>query len=198
MKRTMLATMAAVLVLTMSGCGGGDDKDNASGSGQSKQREAQLEFAQCMRDNGIENYPDPKVSESGNVQMVLDSSSGIDPDSAKFKTAQSKCQPALDKVMSDGGGPSSRTPQEQQEMKDQAVAYAQCMRDNGVDMPDPTFDDQGRVMMKMGGGSGSAEINKEKMTKAQEACRSKQPGGASNNMSGGASDGPSAVIGGGN
>jgi hypothetical protein len=197
MKRTLLTAATMAVVLSLSGCGGakaGATKESA----QQKRQDAQLAFSQCMRDNGVTGFPDPKFGDGGGGSMMIDSSSGIDPDSDSFKAAQSKCQPALDKVMGDGA--ESRSPAEQQEMKDQALAYAQCMRDNGVDMPDPTFDDQGHVQMRVGGGPGAPEeINKEKMDKAQEACRGKQPmGGSVNSTDAGPGKGPSTVIGGGN
>jgi hypothetical protein len=36
-------------------------------------------------------------------------------------------------------------------MQDQALAFAKCMRDNGFDMPDPTFGDNGTVAIQIGG-----------------------------------------------
>jgi hypothetical protein len=49
-----------------------------------KQAEAMRKFAQCMRDNGVEKFPDP---ENGGVRITAE---GItdDPD---FKAAQEKC-----------------------------------------------------------------------------------------------------------
>jgi hypothetical protein len=42
------------------------------------------------------------------------------------------------------------------------------MRDHGVDMPDPTFDDNGGVQMQMGSDDGP--IDDETMKVAEEAC----------------------------
>jgi hypothetical protein len=44
-------------------------------------------MAKCMRDNGITKFPDP----GANGQLLIDKSSGIDPTSAAFKAAQTKC-----------------------------------------------------------------------------------------------------------
>lgn len=44
-------------------------------------------MAKCMRANGIAKFPDP----GANGQLMLDKSSGIDPNSAAFKAAQAKC-----------------------------------------------------------------------------------------------------------
>ena len=50
--------------------------------------EAMLKFAKCMRDNGVANFPDPDA----NGGMMIDQSSGIDPESDSFKAAQQTCQ----------------------------------------------------------------------------------------------------------
>ena len=47
------------------------------------------------------------------------------------------------------------------------LAFAKCMREHGVNMPDPKFDDQGRALMTQSGGPGSAA----KQQAADEACR---------------------------
>ncbi|MGN9838850.1 hypothetical protein ACTMTI_12080 [Nonomuraea sp. H19] len=58
-----------------------------SGGGDPKRAEALRKVAQCMRDNGVESYPDP---EGG--MMRITGEVGNDPD---FKSAQEKCQKQL-------------------------------------------------------------------------------------------------------
>ncbi|MGP3960148.1 hypothetical protein ACTWPT_29490 [Nonomuraea sp. 3N208] len=55
-----------------------------AGGGDPKRAEALRKVAQCMRDNGVEKYPDP---EGGMMRITGDV--GQDPD---FKSAQEKCQ----------------------------------------------------------------------------------------------------------
>ncbi|MFC4122596.1 hypothetical protein [Nonomuraea zeae] len=57
------------------------------GGGDPKMAENLRKVAQCMRDNGVENYPDP---EGGAMRITGDV--GEDPD---FKSAQEKCQKEL-------------------------------------------------------------------------------------------------------
>ncbi|MEZ7125939.1 hypothetical protein ACBR40_11420 [Nonomuraea sp. AD125B] len=54
------------------------------GGGDPKRAEALRKAAQCMRDNGVEKFPDP---DGGMMRITRDV--GEDPD---FKTAQEKCQ----------------------------------------------------------------------------------------------------------
>ncbi|SMD22391.1 hypothetical protein [Lentzea albidocapillata] len=65
----------------------------------------------------------------------------------------------------------------QKNEKGDMVKFAQCMRDNGVDMPDPKQDDNGGVMIEAmpGGEAGSPDM--EKMNSAHEACKEHLPNG---------------------
>jgi hypothetical protein len=56
-------------------------------------------------------------------------------------------------------------------MREQMLEYAQCMRDHGVDFPDPEFGDNGRVTMGMGKkGEAPTDAEREAMDAANEAC----------------------------
>jgi hypothetical protein len=91
-----------------------------------------MKFAQCMRDNGVSEFPDPDASGELTIDAVANGSS-LDTDTAAFKNAVSACrdlEPA-------GFIGHKRSAQKQQS----ALEFAQCMRDNGVrDFPDPTPD----------------------------------------------------------
>jgi hypothetical protein len=56
--------------------------------------------------------------------------------------------------------------------QDAMLAYARCMRENGVDMPDPVVstDGEGRVSIDQGG-PGEKPVSKDELLKAEEACR---------------------------
>ena len=60
-----------------------------------------------------------------------------------------------------------------------ALDYAKCMREHGVDMPDPQVDEQGRVTMRIGrpGGQGGARPDPEKLQAAEQACGGLMGGG---------------------
>jgi hypothetical protein len=50
-----------------------------------------------------------------------------------------------------------------------ALAYAECMRENGIDMPDPEFSNGGGVAIAIGGEEG--EVDEEALQAAQEVCQ---------------------------
>jgi hypothetical protein len=70
------------------------------------QQEQMRKFAQCMRDNGISNFPDP--SEEGGFQIDGDKL-GIDPKSEQFKAAEQACKQFQPKGEGGEGGEHTST-----------------------------------------------------------------------------------------
>ena len=135
-----------------------------------KAEDAMLDFARCMRDHGID-MPDPDTSGDGPGVVTFKapasgSSDAPDIDSNKFKDANEACR----KLLGDAG-PQNMSPKQQQEAQDQALAFSRCMRDHGVDMPDPTFGSDGGMTMKIDGSSG-VDPSDPKFVAAQQACGS--------------------------
>jgi hypothetical protein len=81
------------------------------------------------------------------------------------------------------GGGKQLSPEEQ----DKILAFARCMREHGVDMPDPDFS-SGGVTFGIGGPDQKSGIDpgSETFQEAQRACQSLMPG-----------DGPKTTTGGG-
>lgn len=69
---------------------------------------------------------------------------------------------------SEGGGGNGRP--DQSEFEDAMLEYAQCMRDHGVDMPDPEFNGEGGVAINAGPATGDREASQETFEAADEAC----------------------------
>ncbi len=75
----------------------------ASAAEKAEFKKKALANAQCMRDHGISNFPDPQFDANGGAQISIGKGSGIDPNSAKFQAAQKACE----KVGGIGGAPST-------------------------------------------------------------------------------------------
>jgi hypothetical protein len=60
----------------------------------------------------------------------------------EFQAANEACSELLD------GALPPMDPEQQAEAQAQALAFAQCMRDHGIDMPDPEFGEDGRVEIR--------------------------------------------------
>ena len=100
--------------------------------------DAALAFAQCMREHGVD-MPDPQVGSNGEMSFSIGAGPGK-LDRSKVQEAQEACQD----LMPTGLGKPGDIPQEQ---RDAMLAFAQCMREHGIDMPDPQFETGGMVMI---------------------------------------------------
>lgn len=157
---------------TDSATGGTDDAGTPTGSEveaplSSDPEQAALDYVECMRDNGID-MPDP---EPGGGIMVTQSAeegeageAGPDFEDEEWIAADEECQKYMEAAM----GSMELDPEREAEMREQMLEYAQCMRDNGVDMPDPEFDSDGRVSMQIG--DPDQPMDQEEFDAANEAC----------------------------
>jgi hypothetical protein len=146
---------------------GAEDADKKDKT-KTNPEDAMLAFARCMREHGID-MPDPDTSGGG--PGVLTFSAGapggeLDANASKFQEANDACKD----LMGDAG-PMNLSPEQAQEMQDQALAFSRCMREHGVNMPDPSFDGEGHVMMKIDDASG-IDPSDPKFEAAQQACGS--------------------------
>ena len=55
--------------------------------------------------------------------------------------------------------------------------FASCMREHGIDMPDPEVDSDGRTRVQIGEEGGAAPADKEKVEAAQKECQQYLPNG---------------------
>lgn len=134
-----LAVPIAIASVAVAACGG----DSSGGSGGSKAdfREAALKHARCMREHGV-NVPDPKPGPDGGMRLEMRAEAG---DKLKVERAEEACRKYLEDVR-----PPELSPEEEREFREQALKHARCMRENGIDMPDPTFGEGGRVEQRLG------------------------------------------------
>jgi hypothetical protein len=125
-KLGLLAAMP-VIALIGAGCGGNDSGGgNTTAANQGKA----VKFAECMREHGISQFPDPDASGNLTVDGVINGSS-IDPDSPTWNNALDAC-----KDLQPPGFTGTERSSSQQEA---ALRFAQCIRENGVpDFPDPS------------------------------------------------------------
>ena len=155
-KRLLL--LLAVVALLAAACGGsGDDgvatlEDSTTTTVTADppnaivgDEERLMEFAACMRDNGVPDFPDPSVSGDGAVDF-----GGFaqfeDFDEDVLNDAFNACSDNLVGLsFAPGGADFDFT-----EIQDTLVEFAACMRDNGFDLPDPDFSN-----FDLGGGAGS-------------------------------------------
>ena len=55
-------------------------------------KQAALKNARCMREHGVEKFPDPTFDENGGAQIRMSKGMGIDPEDPAFKKAMKACE----------------------------------------------------------------------------------------------------------
>ena len=194
--RLLLLSLAAVALLAA--CSGAsaapsvaslDDPDasvdpgaSPSPSAPTDPREAFVAYATCMREHGID-MPDPQVSDEGGGKFSVGFSAGEgggNLDSDEFQEADEACRPLLENAVGEGEPP-ELSPEDEEKL----LEFARCMREHGIDMPDPG---EGGMLFRVGGPGDADAIDPEEFEAAQEACQDLLPG----RLDG---DGPSVQIG---
>jgi len=165
-----LALTLCAIGLVACGSGGGSDP-GGGGSGEMSEaelEEGRIEMAECLREHGID-APDPVAGGKGAIlERRDDGEKGLgDP---ATEQAIEACEDEVD------FHPPEPSPEQQEEMQESMLAFAQCMREHGVDMPDPQFEKGGKVTMQMGG-PGGPKLDQPAVEAAQEACQENLPDG---------------------
>ncbi|HWH11149.1 MAG TPA: hypothetical protein VG165_08470 [Solirubrobacteraceae bacterium] len=119
-------------MVLISACGSNTPAGSSTGSsGDDTATTAQkaVKFAECMRRNGVSEFPDPPASGNFTIDGLVNGSS-LDPNTPAFTQAISAC-----KDLEPAGFAGSRRSSQQTQA---ALKFAQCIRANGVpDFPDP-------------------------------------------------------------
>jgi hypothetical protein len=126
-----LGPLAALAVVGLIGVGCSDAPDeNGSAANTNADYENAMKFAECMRDNGVSEFPDPDASGGLTIDGVLNGSS-LDPSAPAWKAAIRACKD----LQPPGFTGDEEVSAEEQETR---LEFAQCIRENGVkDFPDP-------------------------------------------------------------
>lgn len=135
-------------------------------------------FSACMRDNGIEDFEDPIIGADGEVEFNFrPGAGGADEefggaDRETMQAAFTACGDLLEGLsFGPGGGDFDIT-----EIEDQLVAFAACMREQGIDMDDPdlsNFGPGGGDGGQNGGGGpfGDIDLDDSEVQAALEVCQ---------------------------
>ncbi|MEV3935330.1 hypothetical protein AB0K52_05040 [Glycomyces sp. NPDC049804] len=179
MRRHTIALLIGLLALSAAACtsedgGGGvasvdgatgtasDDGGGDGGGGGPEDMEQQaLAYSECMRDNGVEEFPDPDLDGEGRMGLSLPE--GLDPESEEFQAAEDACED-----LRPGPGENATI---DPAIYEALLEYAACMRENGVEaFPDP--EPNGGIIMN---GDMGFDPQSEEFQQADEACAELRP-----------------------
>lgn len=140
------ALAATALIATLlAGCGGGggdgvavaadaaDTADTSTTATTTTDPEdaeaAMLAFARCMREQGID-MDDPQPDEDGTLRFAMPRPD--DGDREAMRTAMEACGDLM------AAARPQLSDEDRAEREEQQLAFARCMREEGIDMPDPS------------------------------------------------------------
>jgi hypothetical protein len=163
----ILASVVAVTAFSLlaAGCGGSGGSAGvasvASSTTAATTTTAQnglLAFSQCMRSNGMPNFPDPQRFVGGNVKLTIHQL-------APSQAALSACNHLLP---TNGGSGSQETAQQQRTQLADELSFARCMRSHGLSrFPDPTA--QGDLSVEMVQAQG-IDVHSPAVLRVVQAC----------------------------
>jgi hypothetical protein len=164
----LLLVSASLMLAACGGSSGGSStaSNQAVGGGGSDASHAAapnrlVRFAQCMRANGVPNFPDPV-----NGHLMLQAGPGnLNPSSPAFQTASQAC-----KSLAPSGTVGSA---QSAQGSGKEVLFAQCMRSHGVpNFPDPKELPGGNFQLTLPNG---VDPSAPQFQAAQQACQSLSP-----------------------
>ncbi len=141
-----------------------------SGPVTGSQYEQAIAYSQCMREQGITDFPDPQVQADGSVarRIEVQQGSDLDPNSSRFQAAYDTCRSFLP-TTSPG-----QAQQVDQQRRTEALQYSACMRSHGVpDFPDPVFSNGGEHVTL----DGQIDTSSPAFQSADAGCQSLLSGG---------------------
>jgi hypothetical protein len=150
----LVAATLALCIVGLVACGGGGS-GTSGGEGSASGEDARLAFAECIRGHGVE-MEDPKPGQN------IDVGGGDDPTTKKALAA---CSGKL------GDSGQELTAGEDEEFKEGWLAFAQCMRKEGIDMGDPEFLGPGKMHLDIAG----LDTSSPAFEAAREACGEQVP-----------------------
>ena len=115
---------------------GSDTLDRGTKSDGLTDEEIVTLFAACMRDHGIDT-PDPELNADGTIDWEpLKEGMAQDPNyESKSEKAFEDCLPLLSGTTAS----EKESTEDDIELQDDLLRFAQCLRDEGIDVPDPDF-----------------------------------------------------------
>ena len=125
--------------------------------------EGVLDFAQCMREEGI-NFPDPTFDIDGNPQF---DNLEIE-NEEEFESAFENCEDILRNALPEQF---DLDPEVEAALVDASLEFSQCMRDQGIDFPDPKPGEFGFFAFR----DADIDFTSEAVQNAFEMCQPENP-----------------------
>lgn len=136
--KARFSVAALTLILLTTACAGNEPEQVASLEGASSTtaagllsvEDAALQYAVCMRDNGVADFEDPRIAADGSIEWSARGKTDKAALDVTYAAATEICKSAFDGSVDDKADLGI-------EKSDTMYELAVCMREHGFDMPDP-------------------------------------------------------------
>src|SRR5215207_5932255 len=152
----VLGGMAGAIVA----CGGASDPDATAAEAEAKADAARIRLERCLRENGVD-VPEPQAGRRTVMRV----------DASTMRGAMQKCRKYQEAAFG------AVTPEQREEFRDAAAKFAACMRQNGVDVPDPQTSRGDETQAAPRAGVTRVEMESPKTRAAMKKCEDKLPKG---------------------
>lgn len=140
-----------------------DDSFDSASEAPVDPEEAFVAYEQCLSENGID--VSGGISDGAVVEGVGDADSS-DAESQVFEVDDLEAFDECEELLGDAAGDFDLDPEQEAELFDIELAFARCMRENGIDWPDPTGTGSNVVEIEIG------DEDPEVLESAMQACNS--------------------------
>ena len=115
---------------------GGDDSSGGDDTNDATDEELALEFAGCMRDEGVD-WPDPSTNADGSIDLLGGQGlEAIGDGTGRFDEATTVALETCGPIV-EGASFLPGADELDEETQDLLLEFAQCLRDEGLDVADP-------------------------------------------------------------
>jgi hypothetical protein len=151
----VVAVAAGAVILALTAFDSSGSETAASGTEQ-----AMLDFAECMRDNGVPSFPDPVAKPDGT--FGFERPRGV-PD-AVLDDALASCRAELQAIGGSGSG------EDDTDVQDGLLKLSRCMRENGIpEFPDPAPGSD--LISGLHGLFSNFDLQSPRVARALESCQ---------------------------
>jgi hypothetical protein len=124
-----------IFAVLLGGCTAANSSTDPTGMAKTEEiGRAAVQFAQCMRDHGYQ-IPDPTFDEEG-FPVWGDVPGAVPEKGAEFEENQRTCMEPLRAAYQAAGVPNNK-----EVNAEELLAFTRCMREHGIDIPDPTAEE---------------------------------------------------------
>ncbi len=169
----LLASLVVVTTILAAACSGSDGvavvvvTPSASPTGTGPDNAAFTQYRDCLTQHGVDVAQLRQFGDRGTATPSAGDGPSATPDSSvdqqKLQAAQQACGSLIQ-------GLATQTPEQQAQRQQAVLAFAKCMRDQGIDFPDPQPQADGQSGSGVRGLLGNLDRNDPKIQAALAAC----------------------------